>query len=221
LAWPNDVERRSAFIATCLALCAVAKKALPDCEELAPFGGVAAIAKAAFAPLLGETPQLERKWLAVAEIFQLIIDMTFDRRASLRRGPSISKAVDLCELQKEVRGHSQVRRSWSEFRDVAHLLAAAAVLDPDSLVPAKKVGELAILTPIMTAPDIVLALAYGLQDFGLSAKSIHKEPPILRADTVWQVSPSHRPENPFVIFRDLTDYQLAFLSSRRAAKKAA
>ena len=47
LAWPNDEERRNTFIATCLALfsAALAEEALPHSEELASFGGVAAIAK--------------------------------------------------------------------------------------------------------------------------------------------------------------------------------
>ena len=128
LAWPNDEERRNSFIATCLTLFKLADEAPPNWQELARFGGVAAIAKAAFIPLLGEIMRLERKWLEVAEIFQLIVDMAFDDHAILRRGPSISKAIDLCELESGLRGHSQLRQSWSEFRDVAHLLAAAAGL---------------------------------------------------------------------------------------------
>lgn len=120
-------------------------------------------------------------------------------------------------------GHSQLRQSWSEFRDVAHLLTAAAVLDPYSLVPAKEARDysISILAPILLAPDIVLASAYGLQAFGLNPKSIHKEQPILRSDTLWRIPSSHAPENLFVIFRDLAENQLAFLSSRRVAKKAA
>ena len=124
-------------------------------------------------------------------------------------------------LNGKLRGHSQLRQSWGEFRDVAHLLAAAAVLDPYSLVPAKKAEYGSILGPITQAPDIVLALAYSLQGIGLNPKSIRKEQSILRSDTVWQVPSCHGPENPFFIFRDLTDDQLAFLNSRRAAKKAA
>jgi hypothetical protein len=221
LAWPNDEKRRNSFIATCLTLFKLANEAPPDSQELAPFGGVAAIAKAAFIPLLHEIMQLERKWLEVAEIFQLIVDMACDDRAILRRGPSISKAIDLCELENGLRGHSQLRQSWSEFRDVAHLLAAAAILDPYFLVPAKNAGEACILGPILVAPDIVLAVAYDLQAFGLTPKSIYKEQPILRSDDVWRIPSSHAPENPFVIFRDLADNQLAFLNSRRAVKKAA
>lgn len=104
LAWPSDEERRNSFIAACLALFKLVDHARLDLPELAPFGGVAAIAKAAFSPLMGEIGQLQRKWLEVAEIFQLIVDMAWDDRATLRRGPSISKAIDLCELENGLRG---------------------------------------------------------------------------------------------------------------------
>jgi hypothetical protein len=221
LAWPNDEARRNSFIATCLARFELTNAPASDSQELAPFGGVAAIAKVAFDRLFGEITQLERKWLEVAEIFQMIVDMAYDDRAILRRGPSISKAIDLCELEKELRSHSQLRESWSEFRDVAHLLTAAAVLDPYSLFPAKKAGDASILNTIWVAPDVILAVAYGLQEFGLSPKPIHKEQPTLRPDKLWRIPPSHAREDLFVIFRDLTDEQLAFLSSRRVAKKAA
>ena len=113
--------------------------------------------------------QLERKWLEVAEIFQLIVDMAYDDRAILRRGPSISKAIDLCELENGLRSHSQLRQSWSEFRDVAHLLTAAAVLDPYLLFPAKNAGDACILVTILVAPDVMLS--GGLRPAGVWTKS--------------------------------------------------
>ena len=58
----------------------------------------------------------------------MTVDMAFDERIALRRGASVSKAVDLCELERGLPGHSQLRGAWSEFRDVAHLLAAGAYL---------------------------------------------------------------------------------------------
>jgi hypothetical protein len=223
LAWPNDEERRNSFVATCLARIDLAGAEGPsvDSQELDPFGGVGAIAKPAFDQLSNEIAQVDRKWLMVADIFQVIVDMAHDERAMLRRGPSISKAIDLCELEKVMRGHSQLRGAWSEFRDVAHLVTAAAYLAHESLVRALASEEATILNSIWLAPDAVLALAYGLQVFGLQPKAIEKEPPILRPDKLWRIPGTHGPKDPFVFFRRLTDDQLAFLSSRRAAKKAA
>lgn len=102
VAWPNDEERRNSFAATCLAridLSGVEEPSL-NSQELSPFGGVAVIAKAAFDQLSNEIARVDRKWLMVADIFQMIVDMAHDERANLRRGPSISKAIDLCELER-------------------------------------------------------------------------------------------------------------------------
>jgi hypothetical protein len=223
VAWPNDEERRNSFAATCLARIDLAGAETPslNSQEFAPFGGVGAIAKAALDQLSDDISQVNRKWLMVADIFQLIVDMAYDERAILRRGPSISKAIDLCELEKGLPGHSQLRGAWSQFRDVAHLLTAAAYLARESVLHANKAEEASILNSIWIAPDVVLTLAYGLQVFGLQQKPIQKEQPILRPDKVWQIPVSQAPKNPFIVFRSLTDNQLAFLNSRRTAKKAA
>ena len=183
------------------------------------FGGVSAIAKPAFDQLAAEISELQRKWLLVADIFQMTVDMAFDERIALRRGPSVSKAVDLCEIERGLPGHSQLRGAWSEFRDVAHLLTAGAYLAREALTRAGSADESSILNAVWIAPDVVLALAYGLQEFGLQPKSIRKESPILRPNTLWRLPDCHKLEKPFVVFRRLSDTQLEFLNSRRVAKK--
>jgi hypothetical protein len=225
LAWPNDEERRNSFVATHLAHFsrpsdevatdsrAEPKKSLP----LEMFGGIRAIAKPAFDQLTAQINQVQRKWLWVADIFQLTVDMAFDERIVLRRGPSISKAVDLCELERGLPGHSQLRGAWSEFHDVAHLLTAGAYLAHIGLGEAASADEASILNSIWIAPDIVLAMAYGLQEFGLRPKPIRNESSILSPDTLWRVPDCHKPEKAFVVFRRLTKAQLDFLSSRRVA----
>ena len=67
------------------------------------------MAKPAFDQLAAEISQVQRKWLLVADIFQMTVDMAFDERIALRRGTSVSKAVDLCEVERGLPGHSQLR----------------------------------------------------------------------------------------------------------------
>ena len=225
LAWPNDEERRNSFVATHLA-----RFRRPSVEKtsgapadpqpstsLDPFGGLGAIREAAFDQLSTEISKVQRKWLQVADIFQLIVDMAFDERIVLRRGPSVSKAVDLCELERGLPGHSQLRGAWSEFHDVAHLLTAGAYLAHVGLGEARSADQASILNSIWIAPDIVLAFGYGLQEFGLQPKPIRNESSILRPDTLWRVPDYYKPEKPFVVFRLLTETQLEFLNSRRVA----
>ena len=229
LAWPSDEERRNSFVATYLArfTCpsdAVANKSAAGSMKnlsLEMFGRVSALAKPAFDQLTAEISEMQRKWLLVADIFQMTVDMAFDERIALRRGPSVSKAVDLCEIEGGLPGHSQLRGAWSEFRDVAHLLTAGASLAREALTRVGSADGSSILNAVWIAPDVVLALAYGLQEFGLQPKSIRKEPPILRPNTLWRLPDCYKIEKPFVVFRRLSDTQLEFLNSRRVGKKVA
>jgi hypothetical protein len=229
LAWPNDEERRNSFVATSLArLRSLSAEVTADSADdskksicLETFGGLSAVAKPAFDQLTAEISQIQRKWLFVADIFQMSVDMAFDERIALRRGASVSKAIDVCEIERGPPGHSQLRAAWSEFRDVAHLLAASAHLAHEGLAHTGPSNESSILNAVWIAPDVVLALAYGLQEFGLRPKPVRKESPILKPDTLWQVSDSYKPEKPFVVFRRLSDTQLEFLNSRRVGKKVA
>jgi hypothetical protein len=227
LAWPNDEDRRNSFVASCLARLGTPSETgtnEPAVESRADinfemFGGMNAITSAALDLLSGEISQFQRRWLLVADIFQVIVDTAYDKRAVLRGGPSISKAIDLCECEHAVPGHSQLRGAWSEFRDVAHLLAASAYLAHQGLARAGAPHEASILKAIWIAPDVVLALAYGPQQFGLEPKPIQKESPILSPEGLWRVSDSHKPEKPFIVHRRLSDAQLAVLSNRRASKE--
>jgi hypothetical protein len=183
------------------------------------FGGINSIASAALDQLSAEIGQLQRRWLLVADIFQVIVDMAFDKRVVLRGGPSISKAIDLCECERNLPGHSQLRGAWSEFRNVAQLLAASAYLAHEGLARTTTAHEASILKAIWIAPDAVLTFAYGLQEFGLKPQPTQKESPILSPEGLWRLSDSHKSEKPFIVHRRLSDAQLALLSTRRASKQ--
>lgn len=224
LAWPNDERRRNSFVATHLARLSYPNKEANGLQAdggtaglFEMFGGISAIADAAFDRLTDEIGQVQRKWLLTADIFQLVVDMAFDERTVLRGGASVSKAVDLCELEYGLPGHSQLRAAWSEFRDVAHLLTAGAYLAQEGLAQSGSANRPSILDAIWLAPDVVLTLAYGLQEFGLQPKPTEKESPTLRPDTLWRIPESHQPQKPFVVFRRLTQAQFDFLDSRRVA----
>jgi len=224
LSWPNNEHRRDSFAAICLARLRPSEKGDEDPPvdsdvAFEMFGGMNAIASVAFDQLSVEIGQLQRRWLWVADIFQVIVDMAYDGRAILRGGTSISKAIDICECEKQLPGHSQLRGAWSEFRDVAHLLAASAHLAHEGLARAGGAHEASILKAIWIAPDAILTLAHGLQEFGLAPKPVQREAPILSPEGLWRLSDSHKPEKPFIVFRPLSDAQLAFLSTRRAPKE--
>jgi hypothetical protein len=231
MAWPNDEARRDSCVATYLARfiqnsaqgtadhmpAAEAPKSL-DWVTFEKFGGLGAVAKPAFDHLIEDIAQVQRRWLLVAYIFQMIVDMAHEDRIALRAGPSISKAIELCEIERSMPGHSQLRKAWSDFRDVAHLISASALLAHEGLAKAAA-HEASILKAIWIAPDAVLALAAGFQESGLQPKAVRKETSCLRPDKVWRIPPGLVPKKPFVVFRRLTEEQLGHLSTRRAPKK--
>ena len=184
MAWPNDRPQRDSWNAIYLARfiqnsggdiagdrpAAKASKSR-HWVTFEKFGGLGAVAKPAFDHMAEEIAQVQRRWLLVADIFQMIVDMAHDDRIALRRGASISKAIELCEIERTMPGHSQLRKAWSDFRDVAHLIAASARLAHEGLTKAAA-HEASILKAIWIAPDAVVALAAGFQESGLQPKAV-------------------------------------------------
>jgi hypothetical protein len=231
MTWPNDDRARDSFMATSLARF-IEKSGLNSSEDQAAadihmsqdrakfeaFGGLRAIAKPAFQQLTEEIGQVQRRWLLVADIFHKIVDMAYDDRIAPERGPSISKAIELCEIEHTMPGHSQLRNAWSDFRDVGHLIAASAYLAHEAL--AKTPGhEASILRALWIAPDAVIALASGFQEFWLQRRSGKKEPVTMHRDSLWRIPSGLVLKEPFVIFRRLTKEQSEYLRTRRASKK--
>ena len=160
---------------------------------------------------------MQRKWLLVADIFHKIVDMAYDERIVLDGGPSISKAIEVCEIEYTMPGHSQLRNAWSEFRDVGHLIAASAYLAHAAL--AKTPHAASILKALWIAPDAVIALACGFQEFWLQHDSGKEARQTLQHDNLWQIPTGLIPEKPFIVFRRLSEEQIEYLRTRRAAKK--
>jgi len=230
MAWPNDEAQRGSFVATYLTqfiqdpavaadeMIAADHPRMRDRIAFEKFGGLGAIARAAFARLIEEIVQVQSRWLLVADIYQLIVDMAYDDRIVLRRGASISKAVELCEIERKLPGHSQLRGAWSDFRDVAHLIAASAHLAHQGSAAPPAAHEASILKAIWIAPEAVVSLAAGYQQFGLEPKTVRKEAATLPPDTLWRIPPELTPEKPFIVFRRLMEAQLEHLRTRRARR---
>jgi len=231
MTWPNDEPVRDSFAATYLARImeksdlnrvldqpATDIRRSQDWARFEKFGGLRAVAKPAFQQLTEEIGQVQRRWLLVAHIFHKIVDMAYDDRIALKRGPSISKAIELCEIEFTMPGHSQLRNAWSDFRDVGHLIAASAYLAHEALV--KTPGhEASILKALWIAPDAVIALASGFQEFWLQHHSGKNSPVAIQRDSLWRIPRGLMPKEPFIVFRRLTEEQLEYLRIRRTSKK--
>jgi hypothetical protein len=213
MAWPNDANKREQWMAATIA------RYLTDHRERSEplsifhsFGGLRAISDPAFNAIADDLSSIEMGWQAAADIFGRLIDMAAEKGLQLRGGPSIAKAIGLCELDKTYK-RAQFERFWTRFRDVAHLITAAAVLAE----PQNGLGR-SIFLSAWLSPDAVIGIADAYEDFGLRNKSHGAADTILPSKTTWRMPEYYCKKDPFFVKRRLSDEQRSFLERRKSRK---
>ena len=214
LAWPNDEQKRNSWGATI-----IARSQNEERSDLGSIfeslGGLKSVAEPAFDALTNELTAILTKWTPVADIFLRIVDMADDPRLQSRGGPSISKAIDLSDFESEGYSRGHLRRLWAQFHEVAHLLAAGAILAGS--VPEGESGR-SIFSAAWRAPDALVGIAAGFERFGLSLKPHGVADSVLPSESTWRLPPHCRSDAPFLVRRRLSDSQVEFLNARRATK---
>jgi hypothetical protein len=229
MAWPNDEVARNSWMATNAALfvdrdnqiaggSVIGSREDPNKVAFEAFGGLGVVARAALAHLGDQLDKIQPHWAKVADVLQIIIDIGYEKRIPIPGGASVSKAVEMLEIEKAVPAQSRLRANWSRFRDVAHLITAAAYIAREGAERAPDQIALATLTPVLLAPEAMLALALGFQAFGLIFKPFRQKASLLPAETLWRIPTMTGPEKLFLPVRRLTDDQLTFLAARRARR---
>jgi hypothetical protein len=210
MGWPNDETKRNQWLAAVKAaglLQDANSGASDDLDELRFLAEPALDAKAR------ELEALQAAWTAVADLFQRLVDMATEDGLFLRNGASIGKAIDLCQLDKRY-SRAQLERFWSHYRDVAHLVAAAAFL-----AAREDARPGSIFSAAWTSPDAVIGIADGLEFFGLANKSHGSIDTFLPFETTWRLPEHCCKQKPFLVRRRLSDAQRKFLESRKSRKQ--
>jgi hypothetical protein len=154
-----------------------------------------------------------------------------------RGGPSIGKAITLvAATAKSVgTGTSTLWKNWSAYKDVAHLVTAAALVCAD--LRAKYCNEplgpfglnwdqVRSFQMAMLMPDLVLAVALDCERLGLSVVPHGRTEATLDPQTVWCIPPDINVTLLPLLKRRIRGQDLSVLNGRRAgnrgkAKKAA
>lgn len=208
MGWPNDENKRNQWMTAIAAAGLLQTEEAPD--QLEP---VRLLAEPALDAKATELESFQDAWTAVADVYQRLIDMATEDELVLRKGPSITKAIDLCQLDKQY-GRAQLERFWSQYRDVAHLAAAAAFLTTSENADAGSIFSAAWISP-----DAVIGIADGLEMFGLSNKSHGATDTFLPSETTWRLPEHCCKEKPFLVRRKLSDEQKKFLIGRKSRKQ--
>jgi hypothetical protein len=178
--------------------------------------------------------RIDRDWLRVADIFHIYCDLVEGQHQARRGGPSIGKAITLvAATAKSVgTGTSTLWKNWSAYKDVAHLVTAAALVCAD--LRAKYHNEPLGPTGLSfrsfqmayLMPDLVLAVALDSERSGLSVVPHARTKPTLDPQTVWRIPPDINVTLLPLLIRKIRGQDLSILNRRRAgnrgkAKKAA
>ena len=216
MAWPNDEKLRNEWMATRLIVREAREQANRGASvgtDPEQFGGLDALAEAASSELSRRLTVQAEKWFAVADVFQVLVDLAYDDRVEEKA--SISSAKALCEIARGTLRRSQQSRAWSEFRDVAHLITAAAHLAHRGQVADPGTDAESPINVVLHTPYAVVALAAGYQQFGLDFKPYRQKDTVLPPNTAWRIPDELFPEWPYIVKRSLSPKQVEFIQTRR------
>jgi hypothetical protein len=115
MGWPNDPEGRAASLA-------IMRGWLEGSRAVPP-----------------RLRQIQTDWARVADIFHIHLDLTEGDHQRRRGGPSIGKAIEVAARSIRAKGAhpANLWRAWKEYKDVAHLVAAATIICADARQRAK------------------------------------------------------------------------------------
>jgi hypothetical protein len=212
MAWPEDEDKRNTWMASVIARRLTHGEKLSVPHPIMQFGGLEAVTGTALNAISDALTTETKRWAPVADVLQMVVDLHHSG-LHLPGGASVSKAIELCADDECTRSAGQMRRQWGLFRNVAHLLAAGALLARE--VPE---GGGSIFSAAWYAPDSLLAISAGFQCFGLEFQP-HGQREAVLPSSLWRLPEHCIPHDPWLQCRALLDRQKAVLSEYAARKK--
>lgn len=148
------------------------------------------------APVPPRLSRIQIDWLRVADIFHVYCDLIGGKHQERRGGPSIGKAITLTSAIAKSRGtkESNLWKLWSAYKDVAHLVCAAALITAQARTTFRdRLPTPAGLSPTqfnpfpiaLLMPDLILAVAMEFANYGLGV--VADVEPVLDVNTLWQI----------------------------------
>ena len=142
--------------------------------------------------------RIQTNWVRFADIFQRYCDLVAGQHEEARGGPSIGKAITLVEANATSwgTGAASLWKLWGTYKDVAHLVTAAAlvcgetrkrILDRPLPANGLKVTQIIPFQMVLLMPDFVLAVAMEFERQGLAVASSARTEPALDPDTLWRI----------------------------------
>jgi hypothetical protein len=170
---------------------------------------------------------VQQHWARIADIVHLHHDLLHGGHQKARGGSSVGKAISLINANAKSKGTGAAKlwEIWSTYRDVAHLATAAVLVAAE--VQTRHRAEpyglmLAQFQPYhmaMLLPDLVIAVAMTVQDYGLEQISYARTEPLFDPETVWRIPPDINISPLPLPERKVTKKDIAVVNARRAGNR--
>jgi hypothetical protein len=181
-------------------------------------------------PSPDELRRIQHNWLRVADVFHVYCDLVAGQHQARRGGPSIGKAITLVEAKTKSRGTqaSTLWENWSTYKDVAHLVTAAALITVEARQMRRqqsfgpgglRVNQFVPFQMTMLMPDLVLAVGVEFERVGLGAAPYARTQPALDAEGLWRIPPAINVVPLPAPVRQISRHDLGVLNKRRAGNR--
>jgi hypothetical protein len=144
-----------------------------------------------------------------------------------RGGASVGKAISLIDANAKSKGTGKAKlwEIWATYKDVAHLVTAAALVSAEAQSRHRrapyglKLHQFQPYRMAMLLPDLVISVAMTFENYGLGHVAHGREQPMFDPDSLWRIpsdinlTPLRSPD------RKITKIDLAVLNSRIAGNR--
>jgi hypothetical protein len=175
-------------------------------------------------PRLG---RIQHEWLRVADVTHLHYDIAQGGHQTRRGGASIGKAIALAAAitRSTGTGVATFWTYWKIYKDVAHLVTAAALICAEARARGQ-VGPFGLdlhqflpFQMVMLMPDLVLAVGLEFERNGLNFVPHARTKPMLSPETLWCIPPDVNVLPLAPPARKIRKQDVATLNARRAGNR--
>lgn len=170
---------------------------------------------------------IQQHWARVADIVHLHQDLAHRGHQQRRGGPSVAKAISLvaANARSKGTGTSKLWEIWKAYKDVAHLVSAAVLVAADAHTRHRsapyglKLHQLQPYRMAMLVPELVLAVAMSIEDYGLQQAAHGQTEPMFDPEFLWRIPIDINLSPVAPAERELTKTDRAVLKTRRAGNR--
>ncbi len=204
MAWPGDETKRKSWI---------------DAHRRSNQSAIEALGR--------KLKNTQKHWARVADIIHLHSDLANGGHQRARAGASVGKAISLISANAKSKGTGAAKlwEIWATYKDVAHLITAAALVSGEAQTRHRKapfglrLHQFQPYRMAMLLPELVIAVAMTIEKYGLGSIPYGRMKPLFDPKSLWRI-PAGINVTPLPLpSRKITKRDVVVLNARRAGNR--